>query len=503
MYRGRLEDISGFSKNVAIKVLNEDTSKVDDFARRLRDEARILGLLRHRAIIHVEDLVQLQGRWAVVMEFVEGADLHKLIELGKIPLRPLSEICSEVASALHVAHTAMDEDKETPLHIVHRDIKPANIRVTPLGEVKVLDFGIARAQFDEREAQTQSLAFGSMGYLAPERFDGEDSPVSDVYALGMVLLESLLGETLGQFSINPNRHNAQIDAQIEAVCSGLEADVAKELSEVLHQMLAYNPNVRPSANAVAHKIQNIAGMAGGPWLRKWAPEALAKITTSEVPIGFTDPTDIFPKTDGADSGSLAMARENELGLSKTKPVVIVAGAMGLGFLMIGAGAAVGLHFLFNQNNTEPVQSTEQQAEEEPSDGEQNAKDEVTTAVDPQELVEEETEPQTAAPESPPPTKPKRVKETVSEPPAEKAVPKAAPVETGPPPGMARVVVTGDARSVYFISSTGRLPAGDLPAGSYEVQAFFDGVEPVPTGEITLAEGETRTINCSAGLMVCR
>ena len=144
---------------------------------------------------------------AVVKEYVEGFDHRQLLKTQPIPLRPALEIAGEAAAALRTAHEAVDPDRGTPLKIVHRDIKPANIKVTPAGEVKVLDFGIARAAFVERETLTRdSISFGSMGYLAPERYDGIDVPASDVYSLGIVLYEIVTGEAVGQLSVHPERH---------------------------------------------------------------------------------------------------------------------------------------------------------------------------------------------------------------------------------------------------------------------------------------------------------
>src|SRR5690606_32588899 len=92
--------------------------------------------------------------------------------------------CAAVASALDAAY-AGPADGGVPLRLVHRDIKPSNIRLTPDGDLKVLDFGIARADFEGREALTQSIRYGSLRYMAPERRRQEpDGPAGDVYALG-------------------------------------------------------------------------------------------------------------------------------------------------------------------------------------------------------------------------------------------------------------------------------------------------------------------------------
>jgi serine/threonine-protein kinase len=86
------------------------------------------------------------------------------------------------------------------MHLIHRDIKPPNLLLTAAGETKVLDFGIARADFGGREAQTKSVLYGSVGYMAPERMEFEELPAGDVYALGTVLFELLDGQPLGKGS---------------------------------------------------------------------------------------------------------------------------------------------------------------------------------------------------------------------------------------------------------------------------------------------------------------
>jgi len=285
VYRGELRGASGFSKQVAIKLLNEDTSEVEDFKARLRDEARLLALLRHRAIVHVEDLVHIDGRWAVVMEFVEGADLEQLFTLGPLPPRPVCELAIEVASALQVAHEAVDPRSGRSLSIVHRDIKPANIRVTPSGEVKVLDFGVARAVFDERESLTRGISFGSMGYLAPERIDGHDTPASDVYSLGVVLLEALTGQTLGQLSVHPRGHATQLRNQLDALTAELEGDFGAGIASQLGGMLAYEREHRPTAHEVAERFQDLLIEAPGPWLKRWIPSVIAQVRPDEDPAG--------------------------------------------------------------------------------------------------------------------------------------------------------------------------------------------------------------------------
>jgi len=271
VYLGRLLGRSGFTKIVAIKVLNGKLARHPEIEQRLRDEARLLGLLRHRAIVQVEDLVEIGGCWAIIMEFIEGEDLGALLTRGPLPPRVACGIAQEVASALKAAHTARDRQTGEPLEIVHRDIKPANLRITPAGEVKVLDFGIARSRFDAREAHTRDLSFGSTGYMAPERLDGIDTPPSDVYALGAVLSESLTGKRLGQLSIHPAQH-----AEALFTLRASLGDAPPALVDLLLRMLAYERGQRPSADDVERSLRELLVELPGPWLQDWAPAVITR-----------------------------------------------------------------------------------------------------------------------------------------------------------------------------------------------------------------------------------
>ncbi len=269
VYLGRLIGQSGFTKTVAVKLLHDQDTDQPELEHRLRDEARLLARLRHRAIVHVDDLVQIDGRWAVVMEYVEGADLLALLGGGPIPPRAACGLVMEVAGALRAAHTAVDDETGRPMEIVHRDIKPANIRVTPGGTVKVLDFGVARARFDAREAETQSITFGSLGYMAPERLEGLDTPASDVYSLGSVLFECLSGQALGRLSIHPRRYREALELATDA----LELNPA--LTELLRSMLAYDRFSRPDAAECERALRDLQGALPGPWFQEWAEGAVS------------------------------------------------------------------------------------------------------------------------------------------------------------------------------------------------------------------------------------
>jgi len=274
VYRARLHGKGDFAKQVALKVLHADKAETDDIARRLRDEARILGLIRHRAVVNVDGLVWLGGYWTVVMEFVDGLDLRHLVEAtGALPESCALEVLGEVAGALHVAyHTPGPDGRE--LKLLHRDIKPANIQVTTAGEVKVLDFGVARADFDAREAKTRSLAFGSLGYVAQERIDGVETPAGDVYSLGVVLIEMLTGERFGQTFLSPKRHRARLDERCERMKRN---GVSEETIQLARDMLSFGHADRPGAREVERRATANRAQAGGVSLRDWAEDRLPEL----------------------------------------------------------------------------------------------------------------------------------------------------------------------------------------------------------------------------------
>lgn len=180
-------------RDVAIKMLRPEMARDVSFRERFRKEAQNSGRLNHPNIVAVYDTGEVDDDGLaipyIVMERVHGRTLRDIVrEDGPLPSREAAEVLIPAAHALQASHDA---------GIIHRDIKPANIMLTNTGQVKVMDFGIARALDDSTSAMTQTSAvIGTAQYLSPEQAQGKPADArSDVYALGCVMYEAVTGHT--------------------------------------------------------------------------------------------------------------------------------------------------------------------------------------------------------------------------------------------------------------------------------------------------------------------
>ncbi len=265
-----------FSRVVAFKLLHEKWSTHDEVLSRTRDEARLLGLLRNDHIVKVEDLTSINGQTAIVMEYLEGVDLKWLIQYlaqsgDPCPLRALCEIVQASADALDSAYNGVPLQGDRPLRVIHRDIKPSNILVTTTGQVKVLDFGTARGHFAKRESHTEELAFGSQGYVSPERALGEpDTPAADVFSLGVTTFELLALENYGKIPLRPAKYETHLEQRMATLSLPGPPELANSLRHFLRAMLAFRPEDRPPASRVVEAMEHLGARARDVALRKFA-----------------------------------------------------------------------------------------------------------------------------------------------------------------------------------------------------------------------------------------
>ncbi|HLF69343.1 MAG TPA: Stk1 family PASTA domain-containing Ser/Thr kinase, partial [Actinomycetota bacterium] len=224
------------NRTVAVKVLDSALSRDRTFIERFRREAQAAASLNDPHIVSIFDWGAMGGDHYIVMEYVEGRNLRDLITTeGPLTLERAAEIASDVCSALEVAHSQ---------GIVHRDVKPANIAITPKGQTKVMDFGIARAVMDGETVTQAGTVIGTANYLSPEQAQG--LPVdarSDVYSTGVVLYEMLTQQV-------PFKADTAVAIAYKHVKedplppSSLNPEVSPPLDAVVMKALAKNPDNR-------------------------------------------------------------------------------------------------------------------------------------------------------------------------------------------------------------------------------------------------------------------
>lgn len=278
VYRAWMTTPGGLQTEVALKILRPDPLRRADASARFRDEGRMLSRLQHPAVVRAFDWADLgDGHVALVTEFVDGADLLACVGIG-IGERPLLEVIGSVASALHAAFHGTDPDGR-PMQVVHRDIKPTNLRIGRHGQVRLLDFGIARFGSEERESRTESdLVVGSVPYMAPERFSERvSSPAADVYGLGCCLYEGLTGEPfhrdtrlrdLSAMALDPRAAAEHLATRLQQ----LPATVHPDTRALLERCLSHDPARRPTADEVARACERLATEVAGPTLRRWCTQ---------------------------------------------------------------------------------------------------------------------------------------------------------------------------------------------------------------------------------------
>ncbi|MBX2798121.1 MAG: serine/threonine protein kinase [Myxococcales bacterium] len=292
VYLAEQESGAGFRRKVALKVLNREVAGIREVGRRMRDEARILGHLAHRNIVAVLDLVHLGDRWAIVMDHVPGADLEHIVkELDRqghtVPVPAAIDVAVSILRALDAAFHAID-DNGSPLGVVHRDVKPSNVRLTPDGEVKVLDFGVAQFNLDTRESQTKNPGWmGTELYMSPERILNEgDTAAGDVYATAATLVELLRGSPLGRTPVLPERHEPFVEAVLAEIAGAVEgpAHAVEQVLATLRQMLHVVPDRRPTARDAADALEALSRSIEGeplrPFARRVVPAVEAQISRS-------------------------------------------------------------------------------------------------------------------------------------------------------------------------------------------------------------------------------
>jgi len=293
VYRATQRGPAGFAQEVALKTVRP--SARPDALESLAREARIVARLRHRNIVQVYDFASEGELYFLVMELVEGLTLKELRRRGarRLPLWLKVGIAAEVASGLHYAHAARD-DEGHPLGLIHRDIKPSNILLSRLGDVKIADFGLAKlSRVPSDQLTAAGVVKGTPAYMSPEQRAGRPAtPATDVYSLAAVLCELCTG-------VNPTSQAHEcMPSLLAQVRPDGPAEQLRAIDSVLEAALSNDLARRPTAAQLGDELRVIlAQLAPDPNPTRLSDElaSCVKLAAHDAP---PPPADAAPATLG-------------------------------------------------------------------------------------------------------------------------------------------------------------------------------------------------------------
>src|SRR3954470_11565559 len=268
IFLARLQGAAGFEKLVCIKRILPHLARDKQFVAMFLDEARIAARISHPNVCQVFELGEIEGSYFLAMEYLEGVPLacfRRRDYYGAMPdPRLVAGIAVQACEGLHHAHQLKNTDGSV-MEVVHRDISPQNLFVTVDGIVKVLDFGIAKIQ-DARVRTSTGAVKGTYAYMAPEQLRGERlDPRTDVFALGIVMWETLARRHLFKRDTEFLTSQAITAEPVEDICA-IRPDVPPALSSVIMTALARDrgerfPTARVLGEAIAAAIQPLTSSA--------------------------------------------------------------------------------------------------------------------------------------------------------------------------------------------------------------------------------------------------
>ena len=289
-------------RNVAVKILRGDLAEDEKFVRKFQREAISASSLSHPNIVEMYDVGEDDGRYFIVMEYVEGVTLKNLIKRrGALTLSEVIDIMLQLTSAIACAHDS---------YIIHRDIKPQNVLILDDGRVKITDFGIAMALNSNELTQTNSV-MGSVHYLPPEQANGTGATIkSDIYSLGILMYELLTGNL-------PFKGDSAVEIAI------------KQMKEPIPSIVEQNPNMPQSIENIILKA-----CAKNPKNRyESARQMYEDLTTCLDSTRISEPKYVYPYPEFEEEKKITREKKNE---SKVQEVEKKENKKGLLALIISA-----------------------------------------------------------------------------------------------------------------------------------------------------------------------
>ncbi|MGQ0507027.1 MAG: protein kinase domain-containing protein [Myxococcaceae bacterium] len=334
----------GFERNVVIKRMLQHLTQISDFVKMFLDEARLAARLSHPNIVQINDLGLADGCYYICMEYLPGEDFSALLRSAArrreyVPLNVVARVVADAAHGLHFAHEFKDEEGKA-LNIVHRDVSPSNIFVTYQGQVKMLDFGIAKAESRVTNT-TAGVVKGKYMYMCPEQARGQ--PVdcrADVFSLGVSLYEACTNTR----PFSKDNDLAVLNAVLRCEYTPprrVRPDLPPELEAIILRAMSPDPNARfQSAQEMAveleHFVTSSSSATGGLQVSAYVQnligqervtsrmriQTLAAMAASGVDVpGFSNP--YSPRTQAQDSPP-AKEPEGATRMVGTPPSVVAA-----------------------------------------------------------------------------------------------------------------------------------------------------------------------------------
>ncbi|MEN0064663.1 MAG: serine/threonine-protein kinase [Myxococcota bacterium] len=251
IYKARLEGVGGFQRTFAIKRILPNLSRNEEYVGMLVEEAKVAGLLSHANIVQIVDLGQVDGMWYIAMEYVDGRDLGAVLDRSqrkgtRLPVPHCVFVTLELLKGLEYAHTreVMKGGRPVSLNIIHRDITPPNVLLSFQGEVKLTDFGIARASL-KAMGTVNGIMKGRYDYMSPEQASGAPDldQRSDLFSVGALLYEMLTGQHPFR-GASEQETIARIKAGTYLPVSQLRPDVPASLERVIEKALVTDRSKR-------------------------------------------------------------------------------------------------------------------------------------------------------------------------------------------------------------------------------------------------------------------
>jgi len=368
VWKARMRGVEGFQKIVAIKKILPHLSDNREFIDMFIDEAKLAAQLNHNNIIHIYDLGKIQNSYYIAMEFVDGFDLKTILKHAQERDVPLSIelslfIATKVAAALDYAHRKRDFENRD-LGLVHRDVSPQNVLISQEGDIKLCDFGIAKAASKASHTQAGALK-GKLQYMSPEQAWGKTiDRRSDIFALATVLFEMLTNRKLftgeNEMSIleqvrearvePPSKLNDEVSPEIDRIVLKAltkepedryqtAAEMARDLDAVLYE---FKPTPASADLAIyMHRLSSATPVVTVP-----PPEPVPSVAASAAPA--PEPARAPAPTQSTPPGVMMPAWGERAARKKKSPVGLIAAAA-----VIVAVAGVGGYFVLHSRSSSP------------------------------------------------------------------------------------------------------------------------------------------------------